>query len=397
MEQEIETERIFKSDPTKDAIFGHGFADVIGSYDWDETEKLVRTASDTDVRRVLAKAARNVKTLTPEEFGILISPAADPYLEQMARLSRHFTRERFGNVISMYIPMYVSNACTNKCIYCGFNFDNHYERTILTMEQVEEECKAIKKLGPFENLLIVSGEYPSKCGLEYLENVLKVCRPYFHNLTIEVQPMRSAWYERLTHFGLNGVVCFQETYHRDAYRMYHPHGMKSHYEWRLNGYDRMGEAGVHKIGLGVLLGLEQWQPDVVMMARHLRYLQKHYWRSRYSVNFPRMRPSESGYQPKSIISDRELVKLTCAFRLFDHDVDISFSTREDPEYRNHILPLGVTSMSAGSKTDPGGYASDPTSLEQFEVSDERTPIQVVTAIANGGYQPVWKDWDQIFD
>ena len=386
-----------KSDPTRDAVFGHGFADIIGQYDWDETLNLVRNATDGDVRRVLAKAARNAKQLTPEEFAVLISPAADPYLEQMAQLSHRYTQERFGNVISMYIPMYVSNACTNKCIYCGFNHDNKFERTTLTLEQVEAECKAIKDLGPFQNLLIVSGEYPSVSGVKYLEKVLQVCRPYFHNLTIEVQPMRSRDYEHLTHFGLNGVVCFQETYHKDAYRFYHPHGMKSFYEWRLNGYDRMGEAGVHKIGLGVLLGLEQWQADVVMMARHLRYLQKHYWRSRYSVNFPRMRPSESGYQPRSIISDRELVKLTCAFRLFDHDVDISYSTREAPEYRNHMLPLGVTSMSAGSKTEPGGYASTPEALEQFEVSDERTPHDVTAAIAAGGYQPVWKDWDAVFD
>lgn len=395
----MDTEQRFfaKSDPTKDSVFGHGFADIIDNYNWDETLELVRNATDADVRSVLAKASRNVKQLTPEEFAVLISPAADPYLEQMAQLSHKYTRERFGNVISMYIPMYVSNACTNKCVYCGFNHDNKFERTTLTMEQVEAECKAIKALGPFQNLLIVSGEYPSKCGINYLEKVLQVCRPYFHNLTIEVQPMRSYEYERLTHSGMNGVVCFQETYHRDAYKFYHPHGMKSFYDWRLNGYDRMGEAGVHKIGLGVLLGLEQWQADVVMMARHLRYLQKHYWRSRYSVNFPRMRPSESGYQPRSIISDRELVKLTCAFRLFDHDVDISYSTREAPEFRNHLLPLGVTSMSAGSKTEPGGYASTPEALEQFEVSDERTPSDVTAAIAAGGLQPVWKDWDAVFD
>lgn len=173
--------------------------------------------------------------------------------------------------------------------------------------------------------------------------------------------------------------------------------MKSHYEWRLNGFDRMGEAGVHKIGLGVLLGLEDWRADVVMMARHLRYLQKKYWRSRFSVNFPRMRPSESGFVPKSIITDRQLAQLTCAFRLFDHDVDISFSTREEADYRNHILPLGVTSMSAGSQTEPGGYASTPDALEQFEISDARTPADVANAILEAGMQPVWKDWDAIFD
>lgn len=386
-----------KSDPTPDAIFGHGFADIIGEYDWDETVRLVESATEADVDRVLAKARRNSQRLTPEDFAMLISPAAASRIEEMAALSSRFTGERFGKTISMYIPMYVGNACTNKCVYCGFNHDNPFERTILTMEQIEEECKAIKRLGPFENLLIVSGEYPSLCGVEYLENVLHTCRPYFHNLTIEVQPMRSADYKRLTHSGLNGVVCFQETYHREAYRTYHPHGMKSHYDWRLNGYDRMGEAGVHKIGLGALLGLEDWRADTVMMARHLRYLQKKYWKSRYSVNFPRMRPSESGYQPKTVISDRELAMLTFAFRIFDHDVDISYSTREAPWFRDNMMRLGVTSMSAGSKTDPGGYASAPESLEQFEVSDERTPREVEASIRAHGYDPVWKDWDAVFD
>lgn len=394
-EEQIITKK--KSDPDRESVFGHGFADIIDSYDWDETLRLVAEAGDEDVRRVLAKAERNRKALTPEEFAIIISEAADPYLEQMAELAHRFTLERFGKTISMYIPMYVSNACTNKCVYCGFNHDNPFTRTTLTMEQIEEECKAIKRLGPFENLLIVSGEYPSLCGVEYMERTLRTCRPYFHNLTIEIQPLRSVEYERLTHSGLNGVVCFQETYHREAYKKYHPRGMKSHYDWRLNGYDRMGEAGVHKIGLGVLLGLEDWRADVVMMARHLRYLQKKYWKARYSVNFPRMRPSESGYQPKVVISDRELARLTCAFRLFDHDIDISYSTREAPEYRNHMIPLGVTSMSAGSKTDPGGYATAPDSLEQFAVSDERTPMDVAESIREMGYEPVWKDWDAIFD
>lgn len=385
------------SDPDKDSVFGYGFADIIDTYDWDATLHLVENATEEDVRRVLAKACAGGAHLSPEDFAVLISEAADPFLDTMASLSRHFTQERFGKTISMYIPMYVSNACTNKCVYCGFNHDNPFDRTTLTMSQIEDECKAIKQLGPFENVLIVSGEYPALCGVDYMEEVIRTCRPYFHNMTLEIQPLRSSEYERLTHSGLNGVVCFQETYHREAYKQYHPRGMKSHYAWRLNGYDRMGEAGVHKIGLGVLLGLEDWRADTVMMARHLRYLQKKYWRSRYSVNFPRMRPSESGYQPKTVISDRQLARLTFAFRIFDHDVDISFSTRETPEYRDNMLSLGVTSMSAGSKTDPGGYASAPDSLEQFEVSDSRSPMEVATAIRMQGYDPVWKDWDAVFD
>lgn len=385
------------SDPDPEHIFGHGYADIIDQYDWDEQISLVENATPTDVDRVLRKARIPGVQLSPEDFAVLISEAAAHRLEEMALLSRHFTAERFGKTISMYIPMYVGNACTNKCVYCGFNHDNDYKRVVLSLDEVEAECKAIRALAPFENLLIVAGEYPSLCGVDYLENVLKVCRPYFHNLTIEVQPMRSADYERLTHAGLNGVVCFQETYHRESYKLYHPHGMKSFFDWRLNGYDRMGEAGVHKIGLGALLGLEDWRGDVIMLARHLRYLQKKYWKSRYSVNFPRMRPSESGFKPKSIINDRQIAQLTFAFRIFDHDCDISYSTREAPRFRDNMATLGVTSMSAGSRTEPGGYTRAHEELEQFEVCDSRTPAEVSDSICHIGYQPVFKDWDAVFD
>lgn len=386
-----------KSDPDKDAVFGHGFADIIDQWSWEETIEEIDGATDADARRVLNQAAHSGKPLTPEDFMVLISPAAGKYLEPMAALSRQLTQERFGRTISLYVPMYVSNACTNKCVYCGFNHDNPFTRTTLTMEQVKQECEAIRRMGPFENLLIVSGEYPALCGIPYLEEVLRTCRPYFHNLTIEVQPMRASEYERLTHSGMNGVVCFQETYHREAYKKYHPRGMKSHFDWRLNGFDRMGEAGVHKIGMGALLGLEDWRGDVAMLARHLRYLQKRYWRTRYSVNFPRMRPSESGFQPKSIINDRQLAQLTFAFRIFDHDVDISYSTREAPDFRDHMMTLGVTSMSAGSHTEPGGYSRAKEALEQFEVCDSRSPLEVTEAIRVQGYDPVWKDWDSVFD
>ena len=377
--------------------WGHGFADIIDRWSWNETTDQIMSSTADDVKRVLAKARRNMQRLEPEDFMVLISPAASEFLEEMAYLSRHFTRERFGNTISMYIPMYVSNACSNACVYCGFNHANKFERTVLSMEQVDAECRAIKELAPFDNLLIVSGEFPSLCGTEYFENVLNVCRKYFNNLTIEVQPLKTEQYIRLVKVGLNGVVCFQETYRRETYKNYHPRGMKSVYDWRLNGYDRMGAAGVHKIGMGVLIGLEDWRTDMTMLARHLRYLQKKYWRTRYSVNFPRMCPSESGFNPNVVMSDRELAQLTFAFRIFDHDADISFSTRESELFRNNMLSLGVTSMSAGSRTEPGGYALNQDALEQFEVTDGRTPVQVADDIRANGYDVVWKDWDSVFD
>lgn len=368
------------------------FSEELFDYDWEETTARIAAMTDADVVRALVSPNPGI-----DGFMALISPAAAPYLEQMAVRSRALTRERFGKTISMYIPMYITNSCTNSCVYCGFNCHNKFNRVILTPEQIEDECKAIKRLGPFENLLLVTGENPAKAGVDYLAQALKVCRSYFSNLSIEVMPLATGEYAALTREGLNGVVCFQETYNRAKYKTYHPAGQKSNFEWRVNGFDRMGLAGVHKIGMGVLIGLEDWRTDVTMMARHLLYLRKKYWKTRYSVNFPRMRASASGYQPNVIMTDRELAQLTFAFRIFDRDVDISVSTRELPDFRDHICTLGATSLSAGSKTEPGGYYTYPQAMEQFAVSDERTPREVADAVRRAGMDVVWKDWDRVFD
>ena len=198
---------------------------------------------------------------------------------------------------------------------------------------------------------------------------------------------------------MNGVICFQETYNRAHYNIYHPRGMKANFDWRCNGFDRMGQAGVHSIGMGVLIGLEkEWRTDITMMAYHLRYLQKHYWRTKYSVNFPRMRPAENGgFEPNCVMTDKQLAQVTFAMRIFDHDVDISYSTREPAKIRDNMATLGVTTMSAESKTDPGGYHTYPQSLEQFHVSDDRTAAEIERRLKELGREPVWKDWDSSFD
>ena len=363
------------------------FSEELKKYDWEEMTRRIASTTSTDVERALSK-----DHLSIDDFMVLISPAASGYLEDMARKSQYHTRRRFGKTMSMYIPMYITNSCTNACVYCGFNRHNRFERVILTPDQIEDECKAIKDLAPFDNLLIVTGENPYAAGTPYIEKALQIAGRYFNNLTIEVMPLSEEDYSRLTKAGLYGVVCFQETYHRENYKKYHPSGMKSDFEWRVNGFDRMGAAGVHKIGMGVLIGLEDWRTDVTMLALHLEYLRRKYWKTRYSVNFPRMRPSEGGFQPNVVMSDRELAQLIFAFRLFDNDVDISISTRETPHFRDHIASLGATSMSAGSKTEPGGYHTYPQALEQFSVSDERTPEEVAESLRSIGYEPVWKDW-----
>ena len=370
------------------------FSEELKNYDWEETTARIQAKTADDVRRALARRRCDL-----DDFMALVSPAAAPFLEQMARLSRLYTEERFGRTVSMFVPLYITNSCTNSCVYCGFHVANKMKRTILTEEEIVNEYKAIKRLAPFENLLLVTGENPAKAGVPYIARALDLAKPYFSNLKIEVMPLATEDYASLRRHGMNGVICFQETYNRANYKTYHPRGMKSDFEWRVNGFDRMGQAGVHSIGMGVLIGLEpSWSTDITMMALHLRYLQRHYWRTRYSVNFPRMRPSENGgFQPNCVMTDRELAQVTFAMRIFDHDVDISYSTREPADFRDHMATLGVTTMSAGSKTEPGGYYTYPQALEQFHVSDERSAREVEAALRRMGREPVWKDWDAVFD
>jgi len=365
------------------------FIEQIDQYNWDTLKHHIYNKTAQDVETALRKNRRDI-----EDFMAMVSPAAQPYLEQMAVLSRRYTQQRFGNTIQFYVPLYLTNSCINHCVYCGFNHSNDIKRIILTDEQILREVEAIKKIGNFQHILLVTGENPRDAGVDYIENAIRLVKPYFSSISIEVQPLKEDEYERLTAAGLNGVYCYQETYNKTKYKTYHPKGMKSKFDWRLNGFDRMGQAGVHKIGLGVLIGLEDWRTDATMMALHLRYLQRTYWQTKYSISFPRMRPHEGeDFQPNVIMSDRELAQIVFAFRIFDNDIEIALSTRENSVFRDNMTTLGVTSLSAGSKTDPGGYAVYRSELEQFAVNDSRTPDEVLAAVTKQGYDVVWKDWD----
>ncbi len=365
------------------------FTKQIDSYDWEAITARIYSKTAQDVEAALGK-----QRLSVEDFMALVSPAAEPYLENMAMLSRRYTQMRYGKTIQFYVPLYLTNSCINHCVYCGFNHSNDIKRIILTDDQIMQEVEAIKQTGNFQHILLVTGENPRDAGTDYIENAIRLVRPYFSSISIEVQPLAEHEYRRLSEAGLNAVYCYQETYNRGAYKTYHPRGMKADFDWRLDGFDRMGRAGIHKIGLGFLIGLEDWRTDAVMMSLHLQYLQKRYWQTRYSVSFPRMRPHEgNGFQPNVMMTDRELAQIIFAYRIFDHDVEIALSTREDAALRDNMATLGITSLSAGSKTDPGGYAVYRNELEQFSVNDGRTPAEIMGAVKNQGYEVVWKDWD----
>lgn len=363
------------------------FSDIYSEYDWEEERKRIYAKTDADVLTALSKKRKNL-----DDFQALISPAAKPYLETMAQQSATLTKKRFGNTVQLYAPLYLSNICSNHCIYCGFGVQNKIARRILTEEEIRIEMEFLKAKG-YEHILLLTGEANKVAGVDYIEKAIKIAREIFANVSIEVQPLEEDEYRRLVDAGLYAVMVYQETYHKAEYPNYHLRGKKRNFHYRLEAPDRMGRAGMHKIGLGALFGLEDWRADSFFAALHFKYLQKKYWQTKFSMSFPRLRPHEGDVQPKVEMMDADLVQLICAYRLLDEDLELSISTRESAEFRNHIVQMGVTTLSAESKTNPGGYAVAPESLEQFAINDNRTTAEVTATLKALGKEVVWKDWE----
>ncbi|MEG1648385.1 MAG: 2-iminoacetate synthase ThiH [Rikenellaceae bacterium] len=369
------------------------FFNEIEKFDRAEITRRIFSATDRQVEAALA-AAPNVNL---DHLIALLSPAADKYLEQMAMQSSEITRRRFGNVMQLYIPLYISNYCSNRCVYCGFNAGNKIRRSALTMEEIAIEAEAIQKY-PFRHILLVTGESAAKSGVEYLGNAIEVMNKYFEQTSIEVQPLDTSDYAKLIDRGLHSVYVYQETYSKEQYPLYHLAGKKSNYRYRLETPDRLGEAGVHKIGVANLIGLEEWRTEAFFTALHVQYISNKYWRTKSSIAFPRLRPFTGGddFAANYVTTERNLLQLICAYRLFSEDVELSLSTRESPFFRDHVMRLGITTVSAGSKTAPGGYSDYDKNkeLEQFAVNDDRAPELIVESIKEAGLEPVWKDWDR---
>ncbi|NGN99641.1 2-iminoacetate synthase ThiH [Grimontia sp. S25] len=364
------------------------FSDHWQTLNWDDIRLSIYSKTEADVQRALAKPKRNL-----EDFKALISPAAEPFLEAMAQQAAALTRRRFGYTVNFYVPLYLSNLCANACTYCGFSMENRIKRRTLSLGDIERECEAIKAMN-FDSILLVTGEHQTKVGMDYFRTSVPAIKQHFSYLAMEVQPMETADYAELKALGLDAVMVYQETYNRSTYAEHHLRGNKTDFAFRLDTPDRLAQAGIDKIGIGALIGLDEWRTDCFFVASHLEYMERTYWRSRYSISFPRLRPCEGAVQPKSVMTDRQLVQLICAYRLLNSEVELSLSTRESPEFRDKVLPLGITSMSAASKTQPGGYADDEPELEQFSVSDERSASAVANAVKAAGFEVVWKDWEQ---
>jgi 2-iminoacetate synthase len=378
------------------------FLNVLERRPWDEVRANIHSQTRADVERALARANCGA-AVGLDGIAALLSPAAAGHLEAMAQLAHRATLRRFGPVVQLFAPLYVSNECHNVCTYCGFSLGNAIPRKILTDAEILVEAGILKRHG-FDHVLVVSGESARRVGVDYFEHTLRLLRPHFANISLEVQPLEADEYARLRHAGLSAVLVYQETYNREDYRKHHTKGRKADFAYRLETPDRLGAAGVPKIGLGALYGLEDWRVDSFFTALHLDYLERAYWRSRYSVSFPRLRPHAGGLEPKVEMTTRDLAQAICAFRIFSNEVEISISTRESPAFRDNAMRLGVTTMSAGAKTNPGGYAAAEAGLargerplEQFHASDERAPADVTAAWRTRGYEPVWKDWDASYD
>ena len=361
--------------------------------DRDIWEQRLHDVTAGDVERELSKPAGKFSL---DRLATLVSPAAEAYLEPMAQQARQLTIQRFGRTIQLYAPLYVSNVCINSCRYCGYNTATNFQRTRLTIDQALTDADIIASEG-FRHLLLVSGEDKEFVTIDYLCELAEKLRKKFSSLSIEIYPMSQDDYAKVFDAGIDGVTLYQETYDRDVYAEYHIAGPKADYDYRLESPDRFAAAGMRRIGLGVLLGLADWRTETLALARHAAYLIKKYWRSQVSFSFPRLRPAINVQNEwPHLVSDRDMVQMMLALRLCFADAGIVLSTRESADFRDHLINLCVTRLSAGSKTNPGGYAGETDAAEQFEIADNRSPHEVAAVIHSHGYETVWKDWDASF-
>ncbi len=346
----------------------------------------------------------------------LLAPLRPEELEALAGEAATLTRQYFGKTMRLFAPLYLSNECINNCAYCGFSRDNPIFRVTLGVEQVIAEARHLAAKG-FRHILLVAGEHPKFVSSGYIEECLRALRSFIPMLEVEVAPMETPEYARMVQAGAEGLVVFQETYDRAAYAAYHTAGPKKDMDWRLACPERGYAAGFRKIGLGALFGLSDWRREALALGAHLEFLQTRCWKAHYTVAFPRLRPAAGGFVPGHPLDDRHFVQVLCAFRVCFPQTGIVMSTREPAALRDALLPLGVTTMSAGSHTEPGGYTgagrrdlhltlkgrrveletpqrSCATATGQFDISDDRAPEEITALLRHRGFDPVWKDWDE---
>jgi 2-iminoacetate synthase len=378
-------------------------------------QSLVKRSLGADADAVRASLAKSKLSLN--DFINLISPRAAESLEMISRRSNAMTQQRFGKVIRLFAPLYLSNECINNCSYCGFSRDNAILRVTLSLDEVLREARELKSQG-FRNVLLVAGEHPKFVSNNYLHECIAALHEEIPSVSLEVGPMETEDYRPLVAAGADGLVVYQETYDRKIYDEMHTAGPKKNFDWRLETPERAYDAGFRRLGIGALYGLADWRYEAICVAAHADYLLRNCWKAQLTISLPRLRPCAGEFEPLTHMSDRELTQLVCAFRLMFPDVGLVLSTREPARLRDGLIPLGITLMSAGSHTEPGGYTGagreklhqtvrgkivelgasewangNGHATGQFEISDDRSPKEVAELIRKLGYEPVWKDWD----
>jgi len=373
---------------------------------------LSRGATLDEVRASLSRPQRNL-----EDFARLISPAGAQLLEPLSQASQALTQQRFGKVIRFFAPLYLSNECVNNCSYCGFSRDNPILRVTLSLDEVVKEARELKAQG-FRNILLVSGEHPKFASNSYMADCVRAVAEVVPAVSLEVGPMETGDYAAAVEAGAEGLVVYQETYDRAVYKDMHTSGPKRNFDWRLETPERAYEAGFRRLGIGALFGLSDWREEALGVAAHADHLLRHCWKAQITISMPRLRPNAGDFEPLTPFTDRDLVQLVCAFRLMFPDVGLVLSTRESPQLRDGLIPLGITLISAGSHTEPGGYtgagkenlhlttrgriedlspemksAACSGATGQFDIADVRSAAAVAETITRLGYEPVWKDWD----
>lgn len=332
--------------------------------------------------------------MNEKRFAWMLSEEAEGSLEEMAQEARSITLKNFGKAIQLYTPLYLSNYCENRCAYCGFSAANEIERRRLTPEEVEREAAAIAEAG-LKHILILTGESRQMSPVSYIKECVGILKRYFSSISIEIYALTQAEYGELVDSGVDGLTIYQETYDEEIYNKMHPAGPKSDYAFRLSAPERGARAGMRSVNIGILLGLAAWRQDIFRLGLHASDLQDRFPGAEIGVSLPRMRPHAGSFEAPHKVDDKAMVQIITALRLFLPRLGISISTREEPAFRENLIAIGLTRMSAGSSTYVGGHTAGIAGTDaepQFEISDKRSVAEIMDLLHRKGYQPVLKDW-----
>lgn len=375
------------------STMAESFNDVLAATDLDRLERIVNECTEQEFLSALSRTGNKTSI---EDFCRLISLWGNKHIEAMARKSNMITRHRFGKVVNLYAPVYISSYCNCNCVYCGFSYKKKIERKRLTMDEIIREVKLIKSRG-VQHVLLVAGTDPGLLNDDFIFKVINECHRLVPSVSIEVEPFNVDVYSKMVDHGLDGLVIYQETYNREIYEKLHLAGEKKNYFGRIDKLEQGARSGLRRVGLGVLLGLAPWKKDLISLAMNLEYLIKKYWKVLFTVSLPRFQPAGVDFNPEHCVDDTTFTQLICALRIAFHDTPFYLSTRENRELRDGLVHCGVTHLSAGSKTAPGGYGVSVDAEGQFDTDDTRSTEEIVAMLKASGLDPVWKDWEGVLN